>query len=91
MGKNDQGNSKILIEFDLSLNEICGKRDRQDNDEHRCSSSFDRTMPNDIQEQLIQTIMKTFTYTSRQARHLLKDLMMCVKRRDLVRPFFLLD
>ena len=47
-----------------------------------------RTMPSDIQEQLIQTLMKTFTYNARQARHVFKELMMCVKRRDLVRSSF---
>ena len=41
-------------------------------------------MSAEIQEQLIQTIMKIFTYTGKQANHLFKEIMMCVKRRDLV-------
>jgi transient receptor potential cation channel subfamily M protein 3 len=42
-------------------------------------------MPPEIQEQLIRTIMKTFGYTNRQANNLFRELMMCVKRRDLVK------
>lgn len=41
-------------------------------------------MPTDIREQLIHTIMKTFNYSKQQANHLFKELLMCVKRRDLV-------
>lgn len=41
-------------------------------------------MPDDIREQLIHTIMKTFSYTKKQANHLFTELLMCVKRRDLV-------
>jgi hypothetical protein len=41
-------------------------------------------MSPEIQEQLIQTIMKTFAYTRKQANNLFKELMMCVKNRDLV-------
>lgn len=41
-------------------------------------------MPDDIREQLIHTIMKTFNYTKNQAIHLFKELLMCVKKRDLV-------
>ena len=41
-------------------------------------------MPDDIREQLIHTIMKTFSYTKKQANHLFTELLMCDKRRDLV-------
>ncbi|CAF1143570.1 unnamed protein product [Adineta ricciae] len=47
----------------------------------------DGTMPADIREQLIHTIMKTFTYTKKQAHSLFKELMACVKRRDLITIF----
>lgn len=46
---------------------------------------FFSTMAPDIQEQLMQTIMKTFMYTRKQANSLFQELMMCVKKRDLVR------
>ena len=46
-------------------------------------------MPAEIQEQLIHTIMKTFSYTKRQANNLFKELMMCVKKRDLVKIIIL--
>jgi hypothetical protein len=42
-------------------------------------------MPPDIQEQLIHMIMKTFSYTKTQANNLFKELLMCVKKRDLVK------
>jgi transient receptor potential cation channel subfamily M protein 3 len=45
-------------------------------------------MPTEIQEQLIHTIMKTFNYTQQQANNLFKELMMCVKKRDLVKIIF---
>jgi hypothetical protein len=48
-------------------------------------------MPREIQEQLIHTIMKTFNYTKKQANDLFKELMMCVKKRDLVNIFFTLN
>jgi hypothetical protein len=41
-------------------------------------------MPSEIQEQLIHTIIKTFNYTRKQANDLFKELMMCVKKRELV-------
>ena len=41
-------------------------------------------MPSDIREQLIHTIMKTFNYNKKQANNLFKELLMCVKKRDLV-------
>ncbi|CAF3698093.1 unnamed protein product [Adineta steineri] len=47
----------------------------------------DGTMPVDIQEQLIHTIMKTFSYTRKQANNLFKELMMCVRKRDLITIF----
>lgn len=43
------------------------------------------TIAADIREQLIHTIMKTFNYTKSQANNLFKELMMCVKKRDLVK------
>jgi hypothetical protein len=45
-------------------------------------------MPSDIREQLIHTIMKTFSYNKKQANNLFKELLMCVKERDLVTIFF---
>ncbi|CAF1499010.1 unnamed protein product [Rotaria sp. Silwood1] len=47
----------------------------------------DGTMSPDIQAQLIHTIMKTFSYTKKQAKNLFNELMMCVKRRDLITIF----
>jgi hypothetical protein len=41
-------------------------------------------MPSDIREQLIHTIMKIFNYNKKQANNLFKELLMCVKQRDLV-------
>ena len=43
------------------------------------------TMPIEIEEQLIHTIIRTFNYTKKQAKNLLEELLLCVKRRDLVR------
>jgi len=50
-------------------------------------------MPSEIQEQLIHTIIKTFNYTRKQANDLFKELMMCVKKRELVNTyiFFFLE
>ncbi len=45
-------------------------------------------MPAEIREQLIHTIMKTFNYNKNQANNLFKELLMCVKKRDLVTSFF---
>jgi transient receptor potential cation channel subfamily M protein 3 len=45
-------------------------------------------MPSEIQEQLIHTIIKTFNYTRKQANDLFKELMMCVKKRELVNIYF---
>ncbi|CAF0737337.1 unnamed protein product [Didymodactylos carnosus] len=47
----------------------------------------DGTMPLEIQEQLIQTIIKTFGYTREQAQNLFLELMLCVKRKDLITVF----
>lgn len=43
------------------------------------------TIPIEIEEQLIHTIIRTFNYTKKQAKNLLEELLLCVKRRDLVR------
>ena len=45
-------------------------------------------MPAEIEEQLIETMMRTFDCNLKLARHLFKDLMMCVKERDLVKNLF---
>jgi transient receptor potential cation channel subfamily M protein 3 len=45
-----------------------------------CSS----TMDEDVKEQLISTIMKTFAYTKTQADYLFIQLMNCVNNKDLV-------
>lgn len=42
-------------------------------------------MPIEIEEQLIQTIIRIFNYTKNQANNLFQELLLCVKRRDLVR------
>ncbi|CAF1325694.1 unnamed protein product, partial [Rotaria sordida] len=47
----------------------------------------DGTMSPEIQAQLIHTIMKTFSYTKKQANNLFHELMMCVKKRDLITIF----
>ncbi|CAF4628555.1 unnamed protein product [Rotaria socialis] len=47
----------------------------------------DGTMAPDIQAQLMHTIMKTFMYTSKQAKNIFQELMMCVKKRDLITIF----
>ncbi|CAF4934347.1 unnamed protein product, partial [Rotaria socialis] len=44
-------------------------------------------MAPDIQAQLMHTIMKTFMYTSKQAKNIFQELMMCVKKRDLITIF----
>ncbi|CAF3959542.1 unnamed protein product, partial [Rotaria sp. Silwood2] len=44
-------------------------------------------MSPEIQAQLIHTAMKTFSYTKKQAKNLFNELMMCVKRRDLITIF----
>ena len=48
-------------------------------------SHYFRTMAPEIQEQLIHTIMRTFSYTKKQANNLFRELLMCVKKRDLVK------
>lgn len=41
-----------------------------------------------IHDQLILTIQKTFQYTQVQAEKLFIELMLCVKKKDLVRCLF---
>lgn len=41
-------------------------------------------MDQDVQEQLISTIMKTFAYTQSQADYLLIQLMNCINNKELV-------
>ena len=50
----------------------------------RCLSIFCRTMSPEIQEQFTQTITRTFSCSKNQANDLFKELMLCVKKRDLV-------
>jgi transient receptor potential cation channel subfamily M protein 3 len=49
---------------------------------------YSSTMPSEIQKQLIHTIIKTFNYTRKQANDLFKELMMCVRKRELVKIAF---
>ena len=45
---------------------------------------YSSTMDEDVKEQLISTIMKTFAYTKTQADYLFIQLMNCVNNKDLV-------
>ena len=44
-----------------------------------------RTMVESLRDQLILTIQKTFQYSQEQAEKLFLELMLCVKKRELVR------
>ncbi len=44
-----------------------------------------RTMPESLRDQLILTIEKTFQYSHEQAEKLFIELMLCVKKKELVR------
>ena len=41
-------------------------------------------MPEQLQDQLILTIQKTFQYSQEQAEKLFIELMLCVKKKELV-------
>ena len=43
-----------------------------------------RTMPESLRDQLILTIQRTFQYTQEQAEKLFIELMLCVKKKELV-------
>ncbi|KAL4227851.1 Transient receptor putative cation channel subfamily M member 7 [Mactra antiquata] len=47
----------------------------------------DGTMPESLRDQLILTIQKTFQYTTEQAEKLFIELMLCVKKRELITVF----
>ena len=49
-----------------------------------------RTMPESLRDQLILTIEKTFQYSHEQAEKLFIELMLCVKKKELVK-FVILD
>ena len=42
------------------------------------------TMPESLRDQLIMTIQKIFQYTVEQAEKLFIELMLCVKKKDMV-------
>ena len=44
-----------------------------------------RTMPDQLRDQLILTIERTFQYSQEQAEKLYMELMLCVKKKELVR------
>ncbi|XP_064607878.1 transient receptor potential cation channel subfamily M member 3-like isoform X2 [Liolophura sinensis] len=47
----------------------------------------DGTMPESLRDQLILTIQKTFQYTLEQAEKLFIELMLCVKKKELITVF----
>ncbi|KAK3097474.1 hypothetical protein FSP39_009961, partial [Pinctada imbricata] len=47
----------------------------------------DGTMPEGLRDQLVLTIQKTFQYTQEQAEKLFIELMLCVKKRELITVF----
>ncbi|XP_046332894.2 transient receptor potential cation channel subfamily M member 3-like isoform X4 [Haliotis rufescens] len=47
----------------------------------------DGTMPESLRDQLIMTIQKTFQYTQEQAEKLFIELMLCVKKKELITVF----
>ncbi|XP_076465905.1 transient receptor potential cation channel subfamily M member 1-like [Babylonia areolata] len=47
----------------------------------------DGTMPESLRDQLIMTIQKIFQYTVEQAEKLFIELMLCVKKRELITVF----
>ncbi|XP_041371939.1 transient receptor potential cation channel subfamily M member 3-like isoform X2 [Gigantopelta aegis] len=47
----------------------------------------DGTMPESLRDQLILTIEKTFQYTQEQAEKLFIELMLCVKKKELITVF----
>ena len=44
-------------------------------------------MPESLRDQLILTIQKTFQYSQEQAEKLFIELMLCVKKKELVSTF----
>ncbi|XP_074651257.1 transient receptor potential cation channel subfamily M member 3-like [Tubulanus polymorphus] len=50
-------------------------------------SQDDGTMPESLRDQLILTIEKTFQYSKEQAEKLFIELMMCVKKKELITVF----
>ena len=44
-------------------------------------------MPETLRDQLIQTIEKTFQYNREQAEKLFIELMLCVKKKELITVF----
>ncbi|XP_050403200.2 transient receptor potential cation channel subfamily M member 3 isoform X3 [Patella vulgata] len=50
-------------------------------------TSDDGTMPESLRDQLILTIQKTFQYTAEQAEKLFIELMLCVKKKELITVF----
>ena len=49
------------------------------------------TMPESLRDQLIMTIQKIFQYTVEQAEKLFIELMLCVKKKDMVSFIVLSD
>ncbi|KAJ8304156.1 hypothetical protein KUTeg_017739 [Tegillarca granosa] len=47
----------------------------------------DGTMPESLRDQLLLTIQKTFQYSAEQAEKLFIELMLCVKKRELITVF----
>ncbi|KAL3865684.1 hypothetical protein ACJMK2_043048, partial [Sinanodonta woodiana] len=50
-------------------------------------SNDDATMPESLHDQLLLTIQKTFQYTLEQAEKLFIELMLCVKKKELITVF----
>ncbi|ESP05269.1 hypothetical protein LOTGIDRAFT_102152, partial [Lottia gigantea] len=50
-------------------------------------TSDDGTMPESLRDQLILTIQKTFQYSLEQAEKLFIELMLCVKKKELITVF----
>ena len=44
-------------------------------------------MPEQLRDQLILTIERTFQYSQEQAEKLFMELMLCVKKKELVKIF----
>ena len=48
-------------------------------------------MPENLRDQLIATIERTFNYSSQQAEKVFIELMLCVRKRELVSQFKFLN
>ncbi|XP_070203392.1 transient receptor potential cation channel subfamily M member 3-like [Littorina saxatilis] len=51
----------------------------------------DGTMPESLRDQLIMTMQKIFQYTLEQAEKLFIELMLCVKKKELITVFRMVD